>query len=52
MRKNQYVGDPNIEAKVFSAVTGVKKTGDDLDKDATPRMAPAARLHNASARQL
>lgn len=33
--KNQYVGDPNIEAKVFSAVTGVKKSGDDLDKDAT-----------------
>ena len=31
--KNQYVGDPNIEAKIFSAVTGVNKTGDDLDKD-------------------
>ena len=31
--KNQYVGDPNMEAKVFSAVTGVNKTGDDLDKD-------------------
>lgn len=24
--KNQYVGDPDIESKVFSAVTGVKKT--------------------------
>lgn len=31
--KNQYVGDPNMEAKIFSAVTGVNKTGDDLDKD-------------------
>lgn len=30
---NQYVGDPNMEAKIFSAVTGVNKTGDDLDKD-------------------
>ena len=30
--KNQYVGDPNMEAKIFSAVTGVNKTGDDLDK--------------------
>lgn len=31
--KNRYVGDPNMEAKIFSAVTGVNKTGDDLDKD-------------------
>ena len=31
--KNQYVGDPNMEAKIFSAVTGVNKTGDDRDKD-------------------
>lgn len=31
--KNQYVGDPNMEAKIFSAVTGVNKTDDDLDKD-------------------
>ena len=31
--KNQYVGDPNMEAKIFSAVTGVNKTRDDLDKD-------------------
>lgn len=31
--KNQYVGDPNMEARIFSAVTGVNKTGDDLDKD-------------------
>lgn len=31
--KNQYVGDPNMEAKIFSAVTGVNKTGDDLDND-------------------
>lgn len=31
--KNQYVGDHNMEAKIFSAVTGVNKTGDDLDKD-------------------
>ena len=31
--KNQYVGDPNMEAKIFSAVTGVNMTGDDLDKD-------------------
>lgn len=31
--KNQYVGDPNMEAKIFSAITGVNKTGDDLDKD-------------------
>lgn len=31
--KNQYVDDPNMEAKIFSAVTGVNKTGDDLDKD-------------------
>lgn len=31
--KNQYVGDPNMEAKIFSAVTGVNKTSDDLDKD-------------------
>lgn len=31
--KNQYVGDPNMEAKIFSAVTGVNKAGDDLDKD-------------------
>ncbi len=31
--KNQYVGNPNMEAKIFSAVTGVNKTGDDLDKD-------------------
>ncbi len=31
--KNQYVGDPNMEAKIFSAVTGVNKNGDDLDKD-------------------
>lgn len=31
--KNQYVGDPNMEVKIFSAVTGVNKTGDDLDKD-------------------
>ncbi len=31
--KNQYVSDPNMEAKIFSAVTGVNKTGDDLDKD-------------------
>ena len=31
--KNQYVGDPNMEAKIFSAVTGVNKTVDDLDKD-------------------
>ena len=31
--KNQYVGDPNMEAKIFSAVTGVNKTGGDLDKD-------------------
>ena len=31
--KNQYVGDPNMEAKIFAAVTGVNKTGDDLDKD-------------------
>lgn len=31
--KNKYVGDPNVEAKVFSAVTGVKKTGEDLDRD-------------------
>lgn len=31
--KNQYVGDPNMEAKIFSTVTGINKTGDDLDKD-------------------
>ena len=31
--KNKYVGDPNMESKIFSAVTGVNKTGDDLDKD-------------------
>ena len=47
--KNQYVGDPNMEAKIFSAVTGVNKTGDDLDKDGIRAWMSAARLHDAPA---